>query len=141
MARRVVAGPADGRSCRRLLHGKDWLGRVQGKIFYQGAAGFLGQYINHCCLEPGAANPCRGEAFDKTAIRARLETVCAENGATFLAPPLALCTDNAAMIAYAGLERFAAGHQDDMTLVARPRWPLDKKSPALLGSGKKGAKA
>jgi N6-L-threonylcarbamoyladenine synthase len=62
-------------------------------------------------------------------------------GVRFLAPPLALCTDNAAMIAYAGLERFAAGESDDMTLVARPRWPLDQASPALIGSGKKGAKA
>jgi N6-L-threonylcarbamoyladenine synthase len=74
-------------------------------------------------------------------IRAGLETVCAEAGARFVAPPLALCTDNAAMIAFAGLERFRAGRLDDMTLVARPRWPLDRSSPALLGSGKKGAKA
>ena len=75
------------------------------------------------------------------AIRAALETVCAEKGVAFTAPPLALCTDNAAMIAYAGLERFRAGQQDDMRLVARPRWPLDKRAPALLGGGKKGAKA
>ena len=74
-------------------------------------------------------------------IRAKLETVAAENGAAFMAPPLALCTDNAAMIAYAGLEMFRAGRRDDMTLTARPRWPLDQTSPALLGSGKKGAKA
>ena len=74
-------------------------------------------------------------------IRAKLETVAAENGVSFVAPPLSLCTDNAAMIAYAGLERFRAGGMDDMTLAARPRWPLDRTSPALLGSGKKGAKA
>jgi N6-L-threonylcarbamoyladenine synthase len=75
------------------------------------------------------------------AIRNRLQEVCADFGVAFTAPPLALCTDNAAMIAYAGMERFRAGHSDDMTLAARPRWPLDKKAPALLGSGKKGAKA
>ena len=75
------------------------------------------------------------------AIRSRLQEVCADFGVAFTAPPLALCTDNAAMIAYAGMERFRAGHCDDMTLAARPRWPLDKKAPALLGSGKKGAKA
>ncbi|PJE26769.1 tRNA N6-adenosine threonylcarbamoyltransferase [Pseudooceanicola marinus] len=75
------------------------------------------------------------------AIRAALTGLCAERGVAFTAPPLALCTDNAAMIAYAGLERFAAGETDDMTLAARPRWPLDKRAPALLGSGKKGAKA
>ncbi|WP_323781709.1 tRNA (adenosine(37)-N6)-threonylcarbamoyltransferase complex transferase subunit TsaD [Thalassovita sp.] len=81
-----------------------------------------------------------GVAANK-AIRAGIETVSAENGVQFTAPPLALCTDNAAMIAYAGLERFRLGHRDDMTLTARPRWPLDKRAPALLGSGKKGAKA
>ncbi|CUH65049.1 t(6)A37 threonylcarbamoyladenosine biosynthesis protein [Thalassovita gelatinovora] len=81
-----------------------------------------------------------GVAANKS-IREGLETVSAENGVQFTAPPLALCTDNAAMIAYAGLERFRLGHFDDMTLVARPRWPLDKQAPALLGSGKKGAKA
>jgi len=75
------------------------------------------------------------------AIRAALETLSSETGTRFLAPPLALCTDNAAMIAYAGLERFAAGKEDDMALSARPRWPLDQTRPAMLGSGKKGAKA
>lgn len=74
-------------------------------------------------------------------IRTKLESVAAENGVSFLAPPLALCTDNAAMIAYVGIERFRAGTLDDMTLAARPRWPLDRTSPALMGSGKKGAKA
>ncbi|MFU8864353.1 MAG: tRNA (adenosine(37)-N6)-threonylcarbamoyltransferase complex transferase subunit TsaD [Rhodobacterales bacterium] len=74
-------------------------------------------------------------------IREKLETVAAQHGAKFVAPPLTLCTDNAAMIAYAGLELFRSGAQDDMTLAARPRWPLDRISPALLGSGKKGAKA
>lgn len=74
-------------------------------------------------------------------IRAVLETVCGQAGAKFLAPPLRLCTDNAAMIAWAGIERFRAGAQDDMSLSARPRWPLDQTSPSLLGYGKKGAKA
>lgn len=82
-----------------------------------------------------------GGVAANTAIRAKLETVCKDLGVAFTAPPLALCTDNAAMIAYAGLERFRAGEVDDMTLMARPRWPLDKRAPALLGSGKKGAKA
>ena len=82
-----------------------------------------------------------GGVAANTAIRARLETDCADRGVIFTAPPLALCTDNAAMIAYAGLERFAKGAKDDMTLAARPRWPLDQTAPALLGSGKKGAKA
>ena len=74
-------------------------------------------------------------------IRAGLETVCAHAGLRFTAPPLALCTDNAAMIAWAGIERFRLGLFDGMDLAARPRWPLDTSQPALLGSGKKGAKA
>ncbi|WP_281973368.1 tRNA (adenosine(37)-N6)-threonylcarbamoyltransferase complex transferase subunit TsaD [Ruegeria faecimaris] len=82
-----------------------------------------------------------GGVAANTAIRTALESICAEKGARFTAPPLALCTDNAAMIAYAGIERFRTGARDDLTLTARPRWPLDQTSPAMLGSGKKGAKA
>ena len=74
-------------------------------------------------------------------IRARLTALCAGMNVRFLAPPLALCTDNAAMIAWAGIERFRLGHQDGLDLSARPRWPLDQTAPALIGSGKKGAKA
>ncbi|MCW1930907.1 tRNA (adenosine(37)-N6)-threonylcarbamoyltransferase complex transferase subunit TsaD [Pararhodobacter zhoushanensis] len=72
-------------------------------------------------------------------LRSRLTQVA--GNIPFIAPPLALCTDNAAMIAWAGIERFRAGHTDDMTLSARPRWPLDTAAPALIGSGKRGAKA
>jgi len=75
------------------------------------------------------------------AIRGGLQALCGERGVRFLAPPLDLCTDNAAMIAWVGVERFRLGLFDDMTLSARPRWPLDDAAPAMLGSGKKGAKA
>lgn len=81
-----------------------------------------------------------GVAANK-AIRSRLEAVSAERGLTFIAPPLSLCTDNAAMIAWAGIEKLKVGAIDPGDLVARPRWPLDTGRPALLGSGKKGAKA
>ncbi|WP_042253044.1 tRNA (adenosine(37)-N6)-threonylcarbamoyltransferase complex transferase subunit TsaD [Paracoccus sp. PAMC 22219] len=74
-------------------------------------------------------------------IRAALQDVAARAGARFLAPPLRLCTDNGAMIAWAGIERFRMGHRDDMTLSARPRWPLDQGAAPMLGSGKRGAKA
>ncbi len=99
----------------------------------------LREYLSHspkCRLFAVAG----GVAANKC-IRAALETVSNESDTQFLAPPLALCTDNAAMIAWAGLERFRAGEFDDFTLSARPRWPLDQSSPAMLGSGKKGAKA
>mgnify|MGYP001297500419 CR=1 FL=1 len=72
-------------------------------------------------------------------LRARLTEVAGD--LPFLAPPLRLCTDNGAMIAWAGLERFRLGETDGLDLAARPRWPLDQTSPALLGSGKKGPKA
>jgi N6-L-threonylcarbamoyladenine synthase len=74
-------------------------------------------------------------------IRGRLMQLCASLDTDFVAPPLALCTDNAAMIAYVGAELLAFGQRDDLTLSARPRWPLDKTAAPMLGSGKKGAKA
>ena len=74
-------------------------------------------------------------------IRHSLQKVCKTKKIGFLAPPLELCTDNAAIIAYAAAERFLHGDYDDTTISARPRWPLDNKKPAILGSGKKGSKA
>ncbi|SMX32621.1 tRNA N6-adenosine threonylcarbamoyltransferase [Maliponia aquimaris] len=82
-----------------------------------------------------------GGVAANTPLRMALETLCVETGLRFTAPPLKLCTDNAAMIAYAGGELLAAGVSHDMTLSARPRWPLDRDAAPLIGSGKKGAKA
>ncbi len=82
-----------------------------------------------------------GGVAANTMIRAHLETICIEKGIQFNAPPLSLCTDNAAIIANVALELFHAGIRHDMALSARPRWPLDMNVPTLLGSGKKGAKA
>ena len=58
-------------------------------------------------------------------IRARLAAVGARHGLALRAPPLALCTDNAAMIAWAGVERLRRGDRDGLDIPARPRWPLD----------------
>ncbi|MCP8895950.1 tRNA (adenosine(37)-N6)-threonylcarbamoyltransferase complex transferase subunit TsaD [Shinella daejeonensis] len=75
-------------------------------------------------------------------LRMTLQALCEKHGFRFSAPPLALCTDNAAMIAWAGLERMAAGlAADDLSVAPRSRWPLDREAAALLGSGKRGAKA
>jgi N6-L-threonylcarbamoyladenine synthase len=71
------------------------------------------------------------------AIRAMLERVAAKYDMRFAAPPLWLCTDNGAMIAWAGAERFAAGLTDPLDTAARPRWPLDADAPHARGAGVK----
>jgi N6-L-threonylcarbamoyladenine synthase len=93
-----------------------------------------------CGMRPTALCVAGGVAANQM-IRARLVAVAERAGVPFLAPPLRLCTDNAAMIAWAGIERLRAGLETPPDFAARPRWPLDDRAPALLGSGKKGAKA
>lgn len=70
-------------------------------------------------------------------IRAMLEQVAEQHSMAFTAPPQWLCTDNAAMIAWAGAERFAAGLTDPLDFVARPRWPLDPTADKARGAGVK----
>lgn len=71
------------------------------------------------------------------AIRAALEALAARHGMAFVAPPLWLCTDNAAMIGWAGAERFALGLTDPLDIAARPRWPLDPSAETARGAGVK----
>ena len=71
------------------------------------------------------------------AVRAALQGLAGEHGLRFVAPPLWLCTDNAAMIAWAGAERFAAGLTDPLDVPARPRWPLDPGAEVVRGAGVK----
>jgi N6-L-threonylcarbamoyladenine synthase len=78
------------------------------------------------------------------AVRRALESLADRRGFAFAAPPLAYCTDNAAMIALAGAERLALGLTDSLDVVARPRWPLDEVAARLNPThiaGRKGAKA
>ena len=77
-----------------------------------------------------------GVAANK-AIRSALEALAAEHGLPFVAPPLGLCTDNAAMIAWAGVERLALGQSDPLDTAARPRWSLDPEAEAVRGAGVK----
>ena len=77
-----------------------------------------------------------GVAANK-AVRVALQQLAAAHGLRFVAPPLWLCTDNAAMIAWAGAERFAAGLVDPLDVAARPRWPLDPAAEVVRGAGVK----
>jgi len=78
-----------------------------------------------------------GGVAANTAVRGALEALAHEHGLRFSAPPLWLCTDNAAMIAWAGIERFQAGLTDPFDIPARPRWPLDPSAEAVRGAGVK----
>ncbi|HEV7287280.1 tRNA (adenosine(37)-N6)-threonylcarbamoyltransferase complex transferase subunit TsaD [Sphingomonas sp.] len=78
-----------------------------------------------------------GGVAANTAVRAALTTLAADHGLRFVAPPLWLCTDNAAMIAWAGVERFALGLTDPLDMPARPRWPLDPDAEKVRGAGVK----
>jgi len=77
-----------------------------------------------------------GVASNRT-IRTALEKLAAVSGLPFFAPPLWLCTDNAAMIGWAGAERFALGLTDPLDVAARPRWPLDPTAESARGAGVK----
>jgi N6-L-threonylcarbamoyladenine synthase len=99
----------------------------------------LALYLDENPAHPGFA--VAGGVAANTSLRTGLEMLCANLGVRFAAPPLSLCTDNAAMIAYAGGALLDLGVTHDMTLSARPRWPLDQTAAPLLGFGRKGAKA
>jgi N6-L-threonylcarbamoyladenine synthase len=93
---------------------------------------------------PGVDNPtlvvAGGVAANQT-LRGVFEQVTTKHGFKLDVPPFNLCTDNAAMIAWAGAERLALGLTDSIDFAARPRWPLDTVSPPVYGSGRLGAKA
>lgn len=86
-------------------------------------------------IEPTAALVVAGGVAANDAVRAMLQSLADRHGMRFVAPPHWLCTDNGAMIAWAGAERFAAGLTDDLDVAARPRWPLDPKAEAVRGAG------
>jgi N6-L-threonylcarbamoyladenine synthase len=85
--------------------------------------------------DPLAALVVAGGVAANEAIRAMLQQLADRYGMRFVAPPHWLCTDNGAMIAWAGAERFAAGLTDPLDIAARPRWPLDPKAEAVRGAG------
>ncbi|MEX2518887.1 MAG: tRNA (adenosine(37)-N6)-threonylcarbamoyltransferase complex transferase subunit TsaD [Paracoccaceae bacterium] len=102
----------------------------------------MARLIEERGLEPGARRfAVAGGVAANRSIRAALECAATKAGFSFSAPPLALCTDNAAMIAWAAAERWALGERGEREITARPRWPLDEAAAPMLGGGRKGPRA
>lgn len=83
----------------------------------------------------GSAFVVAGGVAANSALRARLTALATDAGLPFVAPPPRLCTDNAAMIAWAGLEHLRLGRTDPLDTRPRPRWPLDPDAPKSRGAG------
>ena len=83
-----------------------------------------------------------GGVAANSVLRTALERFCADAGLALVVPPHALCTDNGAMIAWAGCERLASGLAlDGFEQSARARWPLDDTAVPVVGHGRLGVKA
>ena len=78
-----------------------------------------------------------GGVAANSAIRSALEQLAKDSGRRFSVPPAWLCTDNGAMIAWAGAERYGIGMIDDLDAPARARWPLDPDAEKVRGAGVK----
>jgi N6-L-threonylcarbamoyladenine synthase len=83
-------------------------------------------------LAPSSTLVVAGGVAANVYLRGRLEKTAGEHGALLVAPPVKLCTDNGAMIAWAGLERLRLGMTDVLDFRPRPRWPLDAMSPGAM---------
>jgi len=116
--------------------------------FQEAVADVIGEKARRALAAFSAAFPAAepvlviaGGVAANAAIRDRLDTIARGGRARLVAPSPSLCTDNAAMIAWAAIERLRLGPVDDSDVSPRPRWPLDTKTAGVLGAGKKGAKA
>lgn len=96
----------------------------------------LKKFMAHYKVKNPALVVSGGVAANQT-IRTTLQELCDKKGAELYAPPLSLCSDNAAMIAWAGLERLRLDMVDTLDFKARPRWPLDPHAEAKTGAGVK----
>ena len=99
--------------------------------FQRAVAEVIADRAGHAMAIMRARNPAArllvvaGGVAANAAIRTALTQQAAAYGYTMVAPPIRLCTDNAVMVAWAGLERLRLGWTDDVGFAPRPRWPLD----------------
>ena len=90
-----------------------------------------------CTFKQGAVGGWPKGGAANAAVRSALKQLAENSGRRFSVPPGWLCTDNAAMIGWAGAERFAAGLVDGLDVPARARWPLDPEGEKVRGAGVK----
>ena len=110
-----------------LAKGLDEQGKADLAAGFQAAvAATLADRARHAlAMAPGAtALVVAGGVAANLGVRAALASVAAQAGLPLVAPPIRLCTDNAVMIAWAGIERLRAGLVDGLDHAPRPRWPL-----------------
>ena len=93
---------------------------------------FVDRCTNALALAPTPTLVVAGGVAANAYLRGRLEEVAAAHGARLVAPPVRLCTDNGAMIAWAGVERLRLGQIDGLDFRPRPRWPLDPSTAHRL---------
>ena len=107
--------------------------------FQQAAIDCVIDRTTRALASAGAVNALvvAGGVAANRSVRAALEQLGLRHGLRFVAPPLPLCTDNAAMIAWAGIERLALGQRDPLDIAPRPRWPLDERAVPVRGAGVK----
>jgi len=103
------------------------------------SASLLNRTRNAVALAGGAARTlvAAGGVAANTMLRAELMALAREAGMAFVAPRPGLCTDNGAMIAWAGIERLKLGLTDPLDFAPRPRWPLDPDAAPAIGAGVK----
>ena len=110
-----------------VAKGLDEAGRRDLAASFQASvAAVLADRARHAlAMVPGAtALVVAGGVAANGAVRAALADVAAKAGLKLVAPPVRLCTDNAVMVAWAGIERLRAGLVDSLDHAPRPRWPL-----------------